>query len=147
MTASCQFKNSIRMMPAINSKNGSAALLAKPLIDPSKADMSTENRDRISPRLVRAKKADGKFWTCSNSRVRTSEISDAASLASHRSYQTATIEVKIPAAASTERILISASKSSSPSASSIRNFRLSGMMTLNSVSTRTPRLTNVSIFL
>ena len=49
------------MMPAINSKNGSAALLAKPLIDPSKADMSTENRDRISPRLVRAKKADGQI--------------------------------------------------------------------------------------
>ncbi len=123
------------MMPAINSKNGSAALLAKPLIDPSKAARSTEKRDRISPRLVRAKKAAGKFWTCSNSRVRTSEISEAASLASQRSYQTATIEVKIPAAASTERILTSASKSSSPSASSIRNFRLSGMMTLNSVST------------
>ena len=78
IAASCQFKNSIRMMPAINSKNGSAAALAKPLTVPSKADMSTENRDRISPRLVRAKKAAGKFWTWSNNRVRTSEISEAA---------------------------------------------------------------------
>jgi len=43
--------------------------------------MSTENRDRISPRLVRPKKAAGRFWTCSNSRARTSEITDAASRA------------------------------------------------------------------
>ena len=41
---------------------------------------------------------------CSNSRVRTSEITDAASLASHCSYQTAMIEVKIPATASTEDV-------------------------------------------
>ncbi len=82
------------MMPAINSKNGSAALLAKLLTEPSKADRSTENRDNISPRLVRAKYPAGRFWTCSNRRVRTSEISAAVSLASHRSYQTATIEVK-----------------------------------------------------
>ena len=53
--ASCQFRNSIRMMPAINSMNGSAALLAKLLTEPSKADRSMEKRDRISPRLVRPK--------------------------------------------------------------------------------------------
>ena len=58
------------------------ALLAKLLIDPSNAERSMEKRDRISPRLVRAKYADGRFWTCSNSRVRTSEISEAASSAS-----------------------------------------------------------------
>ena len=145
--ANCQLRKSIRMMPAINSKNGSAAELAKPLIVPSKADMSTENRDRISPRLVRWKNAAGKFWTCSNIRVRTSEISDAASRASNLSYQIATIEVMIPATASTERIRTNASKSSSPSASSIRNFRLSGMITLNSVSTRTPSPTNAISFL
>ncbi|MGY4371644.1 hypothetical protein ACVW1A_007709 [Bradyrhizobium sp. LB1.3] len=69
----------------------------------------------------------------------------AASRASQRSYQIATIEVKMPATASTPRILYSAWKSSSPSASSIRNFRLSGMMTLNSVSTKTPNATNDSI--
>ena len=40
---------------AVKSFADSAALLAKPLIEPSKAAMSTENRDRISPRLVRAK--------------------------------------------------------------------------------------------
>ena len=50
-----QFRNNIRIMPAINSKNGRAALLAKPLIEPSNAARSTENRDKISPRLVRAK--------------------------------------------------------------------------------------------
>src|ERR1700720_4368632 len=100
--ASCQFKNSIRTMPAINSRNGSAAELAKLLIEPSKADRSTENRDKISPRLVRAKYAAGKVWTCSNRRFRTSDISAAASLASQRSYQTATIEGKIPAAARSE---------------------------------------------
>ena len=48
-------------MPAINSNNGNIAVLAKILIDPSKAERSTENRDKISPRLVRAKYADGKF--------------------------------------------------------------------------------------
>jgi hypothetical protein len=106
--ASCQFRNSIRTIPAINSKNGSAALLAKLLIEPSKAERSMENRDRISPRLVRAKYADGRFWTCWNSRVRTSEITPAASRASQRSYQTAMIEVTMPATASTPRILYSA---------------------------------------
>ena len=134
-------------MPAISSRNGSAALLAKLLIEPSKADRSIENRDRISPRLVLAKYDDGRFCTCSNSRVRTSEITLAASRASQRSYQTAMIEVTMPATASTPRILYSAWKSSSPSASSIRNFRLSGMMTLNSVSTRTPKPTKASSFL
>src|SRR5438270_11868175 len=87
--ASCQFKNSIRTKPAIDSRNGSAALLAKLLIDPSKADRSMENRERISPRLVRAKYDAGKFWTCSNRRERTSAMTQAASLASQRSYQTA----------------------------------------------------------
>src|SRR5258708_30880737 len=103
--ASCQFRNSIRMMPAINSKNGNAAELAKPLIEPSKAARSTEKRDKISPRLVRAKKADGRFWTCSNRRLRTSDIMQDDSRASQRSYQTATIGVKLPAAASAPRIL------------------------------------------
>ena len=53
--ASCQFRNSIRMMPAISSRNGNAALLANVLIEFSKAEGSMENRDRISPRWVRAK--------------------------------------------------------------------------------------------
>ena len=35
--------------------NGSAALFAKVLIEPSKAARSNEKRERISPRLVRAK--------------------------------------------------------------------------------------------
>ena len=71
----------------------------------------------------------------------------ATSRASHSSYQTAMIEVKMPATASTDRILISAWKSSSPSASSIRNFRLSGMMTLNNVSITMPKLTKAISFL
>ena len=103
--ASCQFRNSIRMMPAINSRNGSAALLAKVLTEPSKAARSIEKRERISPRLVRAKYDDGRFWTCSNSRFRTSAMMPAASRASQRSYQTAMIEVMMPATASTPRIL------------------------------------------
>ena len=53
IAASCQLRNSIRMMPAMSSSSGNAALLAKVLTTPSKADMSTEKRDRISPRLVR----------------------------------------------------------------------------------------------
>ena len=47
----------------------------------------------------------------------------AASRASQRSYQIATIEVMMPATASTPRILYSAWKSSSPSTSSIRNLQ------------------------
>jgi len=55
IAASCQFRNSIRMMPAISSKKGNAALLAKLFTAPSNAERSTEKRDRISPRRVRAK--------------------------------------------------------------------------------------------
>jgi hypothetical protein len=47
IAASCQFRNSIRMMPAISSRNGSAALLAKLLIELSNAVRSMEKRDRI----------------------------------------------------------------------------------------------------
>lgn len=35
-------------MPAISSKNGNAALLAKLLIDPSKAERSMEKRENLA---------------------------------------------------------------------------------------------------
>ncbi len=66
--------------------------------------MSTEKRDRISPRLVLAKNADGRFCTWSNSFARTSAMTFDAVRASHNSYQMATIEVNTPATASTIRM-------------------------------------------
>ena len=66
--------------------------------------MSTEKRERISPRLILAKNADGKFCTWSNSFARASETMPDAVRASQSSYQIATIEVKTPATASTIRM-------------------------------------------
>ena len=62
-TANCQFRNSIRMMPAISSIAGSSAVLASVSVALSNAERSTEKRDRISPRFVRAKNADGRSCT------------------------------------------------------------------------------------
>src|SRR5437899_2646115 len=54
-----------------------------------------------------------------------------ASRAYERSYQTATIEAKMPPTATTPRMVYRACESPSPSAPAMTSFRLSGTTTLN----------------